>query len=129
MRIATLNRIREGKFKHLKSLPHRKMCEIFKSLKIKYVEEKIVDFWSFDIYLPSYDIYIEVDGDYFHSNPLFYPSGPKTNTQKINYYRDLKKNQFCLKNNLTLLRFWEADILGNSEKIICKLKKLLKLEK
>jgi very-short-patch-repair endonuclease len=124
MREATLKRIENGEFKQTKSIPHLKMCDILQELKIDYEEERVVDCWSFDIYLVDLDVYIEVDGDYFHSNPRSYPNGPRTKTQKINKYRDIKKNEYCKKNNLELIRFWEYDILNNKKEIICRLEKL-----
>ena len=48
-------------------------------------------------------------------------------TQKINHYRDQKKNKFCIDNNLSLHRFWEYDIINNTEEIKCDLKKLFQL--
>jgi len=129
MRQATLNNIKKGIFKQTKSLPHTTFATILDKHAIKYEEEKIVDCWSFDFYLVEFDIYVEVDGDYFHSNPKIYPNGPKTSTQKKNHYRDIKKNEFCKNNKLTLFRFWECDILNNEEQIICSLQKLLKSKK
>lgn len=125
-RQATLNRIKNGDFKQLKSKPHINFRNILEKLNISFKEEYVVDAWSFDFYLIDYNIYIEVDGDYFHSNPIKYPNGPKTNTQKINWYRDLKKNKYCKEKNMILIRFWEYDIINNPElieEVICKLKK------
>lgn len=125
MSIGTLNGIKNGRFKHTKTKPHIKMCDILKKNNVQFEEEKIVDCWVFDLYIKKSDIFIEVDGDYFHSNPKIYPNGPKTKTQKINFYRDSKKNQFCIDNKMKLLRFWESDILNNIEliekEIVCKL--------
>lgn len=119
----TLNMIKQGKFKQTVTKPHIEMIKILNNLNITFEEEKICHYWCFDFYLPMIDLYIEVDGDYFHSNPKIYPEGPKTKTQKINYTRDIAKNNFCNKNNLILLRFWESDILNNPESIECTLKK------
>ncbi len=122
----TLKRMAEGKFKQTKTKPHIEVERILQELGLVYESEKVIGCWSFDIYIPELDFYIEVDGDYFHSNPKFYPNGPKTKTQKINWYRDIKKNKFCEENNLKLARFWECDIINNPEYIkeeICKLKK------
>ena len=122
---STLNGIKNGRFKHTKTKPHIKMCEILKRMNVQFEEEKIIDCWSFDLYIKDWDIFIEVDGDYFHSNPKIYPDGPKTKTQKINFYRDSKKNQFCIDKKIKLIRFWESDILNNEEliekEIVCKL--------
>lgn len=122
-RARTLKMIRDGKFKQTRSRPHIAMCDILEDLGISYEEEKVVECWSFDIFLIKSGIYIEVDGDYFHSNPMFYAE-PKTKTQKINWYRDLKKNKFCDKMGMSLIRFWEYDILNNKEMIKCELEKL-----
>ena len=129
MRQSTLRRIHNGEFEHLISKPHLLMATMLTSLNVEYEEEKIVAKWSFDFYLPKYDIYIEVDGDYFHSNPKTYPDGPKTKTQKRNWYRDIKKNKHCDDNQLKLFRFWECDILNNETDngATCKLKELLEL--
>ena len=127
LRENTLRLIKMGIFKQTRSKPHLKMCEILESLNILYIEEKIIKYFSFDFYLPDYNLYLEVDGDYFHSNPRSYPDGPKTKTQKVNYTRDIAKNNFCRKKNLKLMRFWEYDILKGteaiSEKLLCILKK------
>lgn len=121
----TLKMIHDGKFKQTRTKPHILMSNILDELQIEYIEEKSLDVWSFDFYLPLGDIYIEVDGDYFHTNPKIFPDGPKTNTQKINHYRDSKKNKFCADNSIRLLRFWESDILNNKEFIKCTVKESL----
>jgi len=126
MREATLKRIKNGSFPQTNTLPAKKFKSILERLNIRHEEEKIVDVWSFDFYLIDNDVYIEVDGDYFHSNPMLYPDGPTTKTQKINYYRDEKKNTFCKNNNIELIRFWESDILGEKQ---CVLQKLYQLKK
>lgn len=124
-RQATLQRIKNGEFKQTKTKPHNKIANILRELKIQFEEEKIIDCWSFDFYLNEYNVFIEVDGDYFHTNPKIYPHGPQTNTQRINAYRDCKKNKFCKDNKMKLYRFWESDILNDVRKIKCKLKELL----
>jgi len=122
----TLKMIKEGKYRQTKSLPHIKLGKILDELGIPYEEEVVVGYFTFDYYLINNNTYIEVDGDYFHSNPKIYPDGPVTKTQKINWYRDIKKNKFCQDKNLPLIRFWECDILTKPEEIkdiLCNLKK------
>lgn len=124
MRQKTLQRIHNGDFKQTKTKPHIEMGNILKDLNMGYEEEVIVSNWTFDYFIPKYNIYIEVDGDYFHSNPLIYNNGPETKTQKRNHYRDKVKNHFCKINNISLYRFWESDILKNKERVKCLLKEL-----
>jgi very-short-patch-repair endonuclease len=76
----------------------------------------------YDYYLPEYNIIIETDGDYWHANPKYYANKEKNITQLKNIERDKYKNAWCIENNITLIRFWECDILRNSEFIIDILK-------
>lgn len=55
---------------------------------------------------------VKADGDYFHSNPKFYPNGPETETQKVNFGKDKAKNKYIPKRGFKLIRFWEEDILS-----------------
>ena len=66
----------------------------------------------YDFYLPKYNIIIEVDGDFWHCNPIKF-SEPKYETQKRNLIKDSIKSQWALDNGYTLLRFWEDDINNN----------------
>jgi very-short-patch-repair endonuclease len=129
MREHTLARLKAGSFKQTKTKPHICLASILEELGLKYEEEKIVDKWSFDFYLIDYDIFLEADGDYFHSNPKQFPCGPQTKTQKRNKYRDYIKNKFCQDENMICKRFWEYDILNNRELIKKEIYELLKSKK
>jgi very-short-patch-repair endonuclease len=130
LRENTLKMINEGRYNSTKTKPHNFCKTMLDRLNIEYEEEKIIKSWAFDFYLTNHNIFIEIDGDYFHSNPKIYPNGPKTKTQKNNFYRDIKKNDFCKKNKLNLIRFWESDILNMEEnEFLCKLNELFQLEK
>ena len=121
LRQNTLRMIKEGKFKQTKTKPHMELCRILKELNINFVEEYNLEGWSFDVYLTDFKVLIEADGDYFHSNPKIYPNGPKTKTQRVNWYRDIKKNEFCKVNQLELMRFWESDLINNQDSVKEKL--------
>lgn len=127
MRRATLQQIKNGDFKQNKSKCFLEFGNILKELAIEFIEEQGVLYWSVDYYLPKYDLYIEVDGDYWHSNPKIYPNGPKTQSQKINAENDKRKNTYFENQKMKLVRFWESDILNNKDFVICELKKLLEL--
>ncbi len=129
LRDKTLANIKKGIFKHTKTKPHICLASILEELDIKYEEEKILDKWCFDFYLIDYDIYLEADGDYFHSNPKRYPNGPESKTQKRNNYRDNIKNSFCKEKKITCKRFWESDILNKRNKVKNEINKLIKSKK
>lgn len=129
----TLKMIKEGKFKHNETLPVKLFKELLIKLNIEFEQEKILAFWSFDFYLPKYNIYVEIDGDYWHSNPKFYPNGPISKTQIKNSSRHKAKTSFCQNKNINLIRFWENDIKNNikdvEEILLCRLSELFQLEK
>lgn len=82
----------------------------------------------FDFYLPEYNAVIEFDGIQ-HFVPTRFCSNYSENDTFIEFRsiqkRDRIKNSFCKKNNIPMLRikYNEADIRGNIESFIGKLKK------
>jgi very-short-patch-repair endonuclease len=126
MKKSALKRLERGDGVFTDTKPHLKMCSLLDSLSIKYQKEKTIGNKSFDIYLLDLNIAIEVDGDYWHCNPRIYPNGPINDIQKSTIEKDKYKNDICLSNNITLLRFWEFDIMNNEEDVICTLKKFVK---
>lgn len=111
---SAIKSLRIGWRKQLETKPHLAMRKILTELNLIFKEEVPFYGYFFDFKL-SNGIPIEVDGDYFHSNPKMYPNGPVTYTQKCVRQRDLKKNMLCHKDGILLLRFWECDILNNPE--------------
>jgi hypothetical protein len=57
---------------------------------------------------------IEVDGNYWHSNPNFVDVSKLTPTQKHNKYVDFLKDKWCENNGIPLVRIWEEDIRKKS---------------
>lgn len=68
---------------------------------------------KFDFYLPDYNICIEYDGIQ-HFEETFYSHDCLDDIQ----YRDNLKNQYCLENNITLLRFKYTQSDTEMEEII-----------
>jgi very-short-patch-repair endonuclease len=125
-RLRTLQMIKDGVFNQTDTKPSRIIRSILDEYNFLYEKEYVVGKFSFDYFLINENTLLEVDGDYFHSNPLIYPNGPETKTQKINSYRDKVKNEFCEKSGLKLIRFWEHDILRKKEWVVQKLLELKK---
>lgn len=102
-----------------------KMIDIF---DIKYNRQYYVrDIKGyFDFYIKDKNILIEVDGDFWHCNPITKYSKPKYTSQRKNLEKDKIKNEWCQKNNIKLLRFWENDIKNNRTQIIEQLIKELR---
>lgn len=75
---------------------------------------------NYDFHILNTNVLIEVDGDFWHSNPLYYKE-PIYEVQKHNFKHDLIKNDIAIRNNYTLLRFWETDINTNLKDVVKKL--------
>lgn len=90
--------------------------------KIKYIKNKRFKLFIFDFYLPTNNLVIECDGDYWHANPKFYLNRILTEAQIKNKDRDNRKNLLLKSNNINFIRFWEDDIHNNYEYVINKIK-------
>lgn len=108
-----------GKKKYKPSKLEKTFTNILDILDIKYETSYYAkDIKAFyDVYLPYYNILIEVDGDFWHTNPLKYPNGPINKCQIKNAKRDKEKTQWAVDNGYKLLRFWENDINNNIKQV------------
>ena len=100
-----------------------KFENILTLLGVNYIEQYQICSFNFDYYLLDYDTVIEIDGDFWHCNPIKYPNGPIYDSQRTTIKNDLKKNLICENTKgLKLLRFWETDINERPEWVITQLK-------
>lgn len=99
--------------------------KILKEIGIDYTTQKIVGFYIYDFYIPSLNLLCEVDGDYFHSNPIKYEVVKLNEMQKRNKIRDQKKTRYAKGCGYVLERFWETDILNNPSSIKEKIENML----
>ena len=76
-----------------------------------------------DFYIPSCNVAIEVDGDFFHSYGLVYEQ--MNPMQKKNRRVDEQKNHWCAINCIKLIRIWEHDINDHPEAVMEMLKREL----
>lgn len=99
----------------LDSKPQLIINNILDDLKINYERETNFEFFSVDNYLIDYNLIIEVQGDYWHTNPLKFTSNI-TNSQYDRIGRDKAKHSY-IKNQYEIecLYLWESDILNNKE--------------
>ena len=64
----------------------------------------------YDFRIPSSNTLIEVDGDFWHGNPLIYPEETLLEVQRINKKNDLFKTNLATRLGFRLLRFWEHEV-------------------
>jgi very-short-patch-repair endonuclease len=125
MREATAKRYTDGTFNRKSSI-HIKVENFLKSIGLKHESEYYIKYYSIDIAFNDKKLAIEIQGDFFHSNPKLYPDGPICNIQKRNFYNDSKKHKYLKEQGWQLLELWESEINDDTykEKLICKLKEL-----
>lgn len=117
-KIRAVNILQNRKSKNINSIPQLIVNDILNELNIEYINEYNIKYYSVDNYLTTYRLFIEVHGDYWHSNPLKY--GNKINETQANRIKiDKAKNTYIkntyIKNkyNCNVLYLWENDIKNN----------------
>jgi G:T-mismatch repair DNA endonuclease (very short patch repair protein) len=79
------------------------------SKNIEFKKQKAIRFINVDFFVPSKNLVIQVNGDYWHCNPKLYPT-PKNNIQKKNIEKDKIATKIIMDAGLNLLEIWESDI-------------------
>ena len=97
-----------------------KMKEILNDLNIPFKHQFRLGNHLYDFYILNTNILIEADGNYWHSNPKIYSKLNKT--QQKQRQRDIRNEALAKENGFVVLRFWESDILNNTEKVIKHIK-------
>ena len=92
--------------------PELEFEKILKELGIDYRSQEIVGGKIFDFYIPSVNLLVEIDGDYWHYNRKTNKKGPNR-TQKRNIINDKKKNVIAKTGGYKLSRVWESDLKEN----------------
>lgn len=89
-------------------------------LNINYIAEKGFDYYCVDNYLSDNNLIIEVNGDYWHSNPFIFSQEKLNDIQKTRIRTDKAKHTYILNHyNIEILYLWEYDILNNPD--LCKM--------
>ena len=108
-------------------------------LKVRYVYQfeakEIGRFYDFAVLLGDGNIsesgkmvLIEIDGDWYHSNPNLVNEEDMNPMQKRNKRVDEYKNKWALMHGIPLIRIWEKDIRENPKKVMKELKERLHIE-
>jgi len=74
----------------------------------------VFGFYAYDFWIKNTNILIEVQGDYWHANPIIYPNREVLNKQqKEKITRDIQKNTYATKRGFLIYYIWEYDIKNN----------------
>ena len=101
-----LNGLKRG---YSKSKPESIVDDWLTKYNISHQYNFITDEYQFD-FLLDFKTIIEVHGDFWHCNPILYPSGPMYFKQKEHIVRDEIKKDFLQKEGYKLYIIWEHDI-------------------
>jgi len=100
--------------------------------KIQFKYSKILHRkYQYDFIIEN-EILLEVHGDYWHANPLYYGENkiPLNSTQNFKVKLDEEKKNFAIKYGYKYFSIWESDIKKNNFSIIdCIEKEIRKVEK
>lgn len=115
--------IAEGKFSFRSSKLEPKVAKVLDKLCIKYKPSKFFKQKKgyaicLDFYLTDFNVALEVNGTYWHSDPRVYPNGPVSFTQKHNQEKYEKKKEVLSKLKIPLLEIWEKEVEEDTEKYL-----------
>lgn len=112
-----LDNLSSGKMSTTNSMPQIKINNILDENNIVYCNEYVFDFYSVDNYLVDNKLIIEVQGDYWHCNPL---TNKNINPNQAEAIRRDKAKQTFIRNKygINILYLWETDIKKHPE--MCK---------
>ena len=104
--------IANGELPQTMTQPHKKINDLLQSNNIEVENEHSEKYHSIDIYLPEYNLMIEIMGDYWHANPLKYDINNLTKQQKKSIKQDKSKHTYVKKYvDIEILYLWEQDII------------------
>lgn len=113
------DRINSGKFTISSKLEEGFIKDFIVPLGLEFKKQYYIkDIHQYcDVYIPSKNLVIECDGDFWHSNPKMFPNGPIYSYQKVKVEKDSIKNAYLKENGYKICRIWEDDIKNNKEKV------------
>lgn len=102
--------------KEIEKILLRNNIEYKKQYSIFYKKDRSK---TYDFYLPTYNVLIEADGDYWHGNRDKFKT--LNETQLKNLENDIFKNKLAIDYNHNLIRFWGSEIIKkNFENVFMK---------
>jgi G:T-mismatch repair DNA endonuclease (very short patch repair protein) len=98
--------------------PEKLVREYLENKNIKYYQNlPMFRRYYVDFYLKDYKTIIEVNGDYWHSNPKIYSDNKKTlnEFQEYKIQKDIDRENYIRSKGYNIYVIWECDIYENLE--------------
>lgn len=107
-----------------RTIPEKIVAQLLDELNISYEQEKQIGYYKCDFVIND-NIIIEIQGDYWHGNPLIFKI--LNHVQQKNKNRDKAKKTYLLNKGYTVNYFWEYDIKNNINDVINSIKTICKI--
>lgn len=121
-----LKQLQDGCF-DTETTPQKIVNAILDELSVKYGREKSFEYYAVDNYLFDYDLIIEVQGDYWHANPLRHTAS-LTEAQYRRINRDKAKHSYFQNQyDIEILYLWEYDLIHRRDLCVELIKKYIAL--
>lgn len=106
---------------HFVSNTEKAFAKILESCQIEFKSQVVVDRLTCDFLIPSSNLIIEVNGDYWHGNPKTFPnpSPLQSERRRSDKRRDWVLRQF----GFSVWHVWEDDIKHNRDFVVKELRK------
>lgn len=108
--------------------PEREFKKLLEELCIDCEVQKILKNKIYDFYIPSKNLLVEVQGDYWHGSPKEYNPEDLNGVQKKNMRNDIYKKSLALTAGYFIEAVWESDLKNNYEMVKSRFKKILNNE-
>lgn len=115
---------RANKMKKKQTWPEQEFAKLLKELEIEFEIQKIVGNKIFDFYIPSANLIVEVDGDYWHGNSETNKSLNKMQLRAVN--NDIYKEAVAKGYGYQIERVWESELKKDYASQKERFKKILK---
>lgn len=93
-----------------------------KEMGLDFEYSVILDYKQFDFGSKKHKILLEVQGDYWHGNPILYTKKQLNDIQKRNIKKDKDKAIFAKEHSIKLYSIWETDIKTNNFTVLEEIK-------
>jgi very-short-patch-repair endonuclease len=93
--------------------------DLLKSIGVDFEEQYIISNFVVDAFIPSYNIVVQFDGDYWHGNTDKFPV--LTDWQIRRKELDKKQDAFILSKGWSVIRVWEYDFHSTNGKALLDL--------
>lgn len=120
---------RLAKFIRKTTWPEQAVAEILSGLGVDYTEQVPIGYYTVDFYVSSRRLVIQADGDYWHGNPIKYPAGKLSQTQRKQKRLDASCDRYLQNQGHDVLRLWELDLHKNHHSCVALIEETLRKTK